>query len=152
MAAFVASFSVRHMCRSTSRSASLRHFTKPGVADAETLRKLRDPLILDVRDPNEVLKGKGGPPALIPGSLNVPLNHNSIGQSERRTTLVEFQEKMGNLGVKLPEDKNAAIVTHCGSGGRGGKARDLLIEAGYTNVHNGGGTSHIAQALNLTEQ
>lgn len=29
---------------------------------------LKDPLVIDVRDPNEVAEGKGGPPAVIPGS------------------------------------------------------------------------------------
>ena len=31
------------------------------------------------------------------------------------------------------------IVTHCGGGGRGQKAKDYLIGLGYTNVVNGGG-------------
>ena len=31
------------------------------------------------------------------------------------------------------------IVTHCGGGGRGQKAKDYLLGLGYTNVVNGGG-------------
>ena len=30
---------------------------------------LSDPLVIDVRDPNEVAEGKGGPPSAIPGSV-----------------------------------------------------------------------------------
>ena len=30
---------------------------------------LEDPLVIDVRDPNEVAEGKGGPPSVIPGSV-----------------------------------------------------------------------------------
>lgn len=30
---------------------------------------LEDPLVIDVRDPNEVAEGKGGPPSAIPGSV-----------------------------------------------------------------------------------
>ena len=32
-----------------------------------------------------------------------------------------------------------SIVTHCGGGGRGQKAKDYLLGLGYTNVVNGGG-------------
>ena len=39
----------------------------------------------------KVAKGKGGPPASIVTSVNVPLNHNGVGQKERPTTAVEFQ-------------------------------------------------------------
>ena len=36
-------------------------------------------------------------------------------------------------------DKDVPIVTHCGGGGRGQKAKDYLLGLGYTNVVNGGG-------------
>ena len=41
---------------------------------------------------------------------------------------------------KFP-DKAIAIVTHCGGGGRGQKAKEFLQSKGYTNVINGGGPS-----------
>lgn len=31
------------------------------------------------------------------------------------------------------------VVTHCGGGGRGQKARDFLVKSGFPNVLNGGG-------------
>lgn len=39
----------------------------------------------------KVAKGKGGPPAVVPDSINVPLNHNGVGQKERPTTAEDFQ-------------------------------------------------------------
>lgn len=100
------------------------------------------PLILDVRDPEEVIKGKGGPPSSLSGSISVPLNHDGIGQRERLTTLDEFLAKLRDVGVTLPSNKQAVIITHCGTGGRGGKAAALLQHAGYMNVHNGGGLAY----------
>ena len=35
------------------------------------------------------------------------------------------------------------IITHCGSGGRGGKAAEHLCDAGF-EAYNGGGPAHIA--------
>jgi len=125
--------------------------TKPGPVSADVLAALPDPLILDVRDPSEVALGKGGPPASIFGSLNVPLNHNGTSQHERPTTAEELLFKIKEAGVELT-DKNAAIITHCGSGGRGGRAAALLTSLGFSNVHNGGGPSHIASALSLPKK
>ena len=105
------------------------------------------PLVIDVRDPEEVLSGKGGPPHAIEGSVNVPLNHEGIGQRERLTTLDEFMTKIQEKHVNLPRNKGDVIVTHCGSGGRGGKAAALLRRAGYVNAVNGGGPSIIASAI-----
>jgi rhodanese-related sulfurtransferase len=122
------------------------------VASPAVLAALAIPvLILDVRDPEEVSAGKGGPPGSVPGSVNVPLNIDGAAQRDRRTSLEEFRAKMEEKGVALPEDMHAAIVTHCGSGGRGGKAAALLRQAGYTNVHNGGGPANVAKGLAVVE-
>ena len=43
----------------------------------------------------------------------------------------------------LPKDR--PIITHCGSGGRGGKAAEHLCDAGF-EAYNGGGPAHIAAA------
>ena len=116
---------------------------RPGaVADADVLADLKDPLVIDVRDPSEVASGKGGPPATIPGSVNVPLNIDGVKQSERPTTQEEFLDKISDA-IALSKDR--PIITHCGSGGRGGKAAQHLRDAGY-DAYNGGGPAHIASA------
>mmetsp|Transcript_29139 Transcript_29139/g.37592 ORF Transcript_29139/g.37592 Transcript_29139/m.37592 type:complete len:164 (+) Transcript_29139:69-560(+) len=139
---------IRLLRRFTEDSQAISIKVSP-ISKLVSLFKDQDnlPLILDVRDPNEVLSGKGGPPNAIPGSLNVPLNHEGIGQRERKTTLNEFLSKIKEKGVKLPSNKNNVIITHCGKGGRGGKAASLLQMAGYNNVYNGGGPSIIATAM-----
>jgi len=124
---------------------------KPEPASLEEMRMVFAPLILDVRDPDEVAAGKGGPPASLPGSRNIPLNMDGVPQSERLTTKEEFEGKLIEAAV-LPEDKAVAIITHCGSGGRGGKAAAILQDLGYTRVLNGGGPSRIAEALYIPEK
>lgn len=45
-----------------------------------------------------------------------------------------------NNGMDLPQvEKDTPIITHCGGGGRGQKAKDYLMANGFTNVLNGGG-------------
>lgn len=41
----------------------------------------------------------------------------------------------------LTSEKDTPIITHCGSGGRGQKAKEYLESKGFTNVINGGGPS-----------
>ena len=121
---------------------------RPGaVVDADVLADLKDPLVIDVRDPSEVEAGKGGPPAKIPGSVNVPLNIDGVKQSERPTTQDEFLDNIKKAIDALPKDR--PIITHCGSGGRGGKAAQHLRDAGY-DAYNGGGPAHVASALKLS--
>ena len=134
--------SVRFASDFVSRSA------RPGaVADAEVLADLKNPVILDVRDPAEVEAGKGGPPASVPGAVHVPLNVDGARQSERPTTQEEFLAAIAAAGLALPLDR--PVVTHCGSGGRGGKAAQHLRDAGY-DAYNGGGPAHVASALAAT--
>lgn len=44
-------------------------------------------------------------------------------------------------GMPLPATaaKDTPIITHCGGGGRGQKAKDFLMKNGFTKVLNGGG-------------
>ena len=76
----------------------------------------------------EEVEGQKGGPA-IDGSVNVPLNMDCAKQSERPTTVEEYKAKLEAAGF-LPADAAAAIITHCGSGGRGGKAAAILRELG----------------------
>eukprot|EP00438_Fugacium_kawagutii_P011440 Skav221334 [mRNA] locus=scaffold1234:53488:66196:+ [translate_table: standard] len=79
----------------------------------------------------------------------VVFNENQIyPASDHATSPEEFQAKLTAAGVTLP-GKDAAIITHCGSGGRGGRACEILRGLGYSNCHNGGGPSHIAAARGI---
>ena len=133
--------------RGTRRLLTVRFASN--VADAEVLAGLNDPVILDVRDPAEVAAGKGGPPASVPGAVHVPLNIDGARQSERPTTQEEFLAAVAAAGLALPKDR--PLITHCGSGGRGGKAAGLLRDAGY-DAYNGGGPAHVASALSIDYQ
>eukprot|EP00449_Zooxanthella_nutricula_P019968 CAMPEP_0198535816 /NCGR_PEP_ID=MMETSP1462-20131121/39914_1 /TAXON_ID=1333877 /ORGANISM="Brandtodinium nutriculum, Strain RCC3387" /LENGTH=214 /DNA_ID=CAMNT_0044265761 /DNA_START=104 /DNA_END=746 /DNA_ORIENTATION=- len=113
------------------------------VAPADALKALQEPIVVDARDPEEVEKCKGG--AAVADSINVPFNVEGQKQSERPTTAEEYAEKLKEAGC-LPEDKGAAVITHCGAGGRGGKACTVIKSLGYTNVHNGGSPDNIRAA------
>mmetsp|Transcript_98092 Transcript_98092/g.219740 ORF Transcript_98092/g.219740 Transcript_98092/m.219740 type:complete len:126 (-) Transcript_98092:127-504(-) len=113
------------------------------VEDAAVLKDLKDPIVIDARDPNEVEGCKGGP--AIAGSTNVPFNMDGAKQSDRPTTKEEYSKKLEDAKC-LPEDKGAAIITHCGAGGRGGKSAAVIAWMGYTNVHNGGSPDGIRAA------
>lgn len=99
-----------------------------GCAEEETAYKTIDPetayenlqeddsiLLMDVRTKEEFLLGT------IPGSVLVPLD-----------TIEENMED-------LYPDKEQEIYVFCRSGNRSQTASNLLIELGYTNVHDLGG-------------
>jgi len=65
-----------------------------------------------------------------PNALNIPFD---------RATGSLPADGVELLNAKAGRDKGVPIVTHCGGGGRGQKAKDYLIGLGYTNVVNGGG-------------
>jgi len=134
----------RPLCSAVAARA-LRPLSSAGAAivDADVLAKLSSPLILDVRDPDEVARGKGGPPGRVEGAINVPLNIGGVGQGERRTTAEEFLAKLEEAGVALDADTH--YVTHCGGGGRGGKAALILQNLGYS-AFNGGGPADVHAA------
>jgi rhodanese-related sulfurtransferase len=69
------------------------------------------PLILDVRTPAEFAEGH------IPGAINIP--HD------------ELAGRVEELGV----ERNAEVVVYCGSGRRAGLAESVLVETGFSNVH-----------------
>ncbi|MDG2048953.1 MAG: rhodanese-like domain-containing protein [Myxococcota bacterium] len=69
------------------------------------------PFILDVRSANEFAAGH------IPQAMNIP--HDEL--------LDRISE--------LPTDFNATIVVHCHAGPRAEQAEAILLESGYTDVH-----------------
>jgi rhodanese-related sulfurtransferase len=67
-------------------------------------------VVVDVREPSEI-KETGA----IPGAVHIP-----IRQIEKRMD-------------EIP--KGAEIVCYCGGGGRGSRAAEALLKAGYKKVH-----------------
>lgn len=79
-------------------------------------------VILDVRSQEEFKSGH------VAGAINIPLDALSSNVT-----------KIG--------DKKRAIITCCMSGGRSSMAKNILHEAGYDNVHNGGGWHSLQSKL-----
>lgn len=77
----------------------------------EAISAKKNVVLLDVRTPQELLRGK------IIGSINVPLN--------------EIEEK---VELALP-DKDKTIYVYCLSGSRSSVAVELMIKMGYKNVY-----------------
>ncbi len=73
----------------------------------------REYFLVDVRTAGEYESG------YIPTAVNIPLSE---------------------IGDNPPtDDKEALIILYCRSGNRSGQALDILVDLGYTNVHNLGG-------------
>lgn len=72
-------------------------------------------LIVDVRTPEEF---EGG---AYPGAINIPLD--------------ELMDRLGEFGSRPSRE----IVVYCASGARSAYAQRVLMQAGYTDVSNGGG-------------
>ena len=111
---------------------------KAGVASPEELRDFVEKagdslLVVDVRNPDASVEPgdqKSLAVAGLPGDGDGfrPLAKHWIW--DRNADTMEFD-------ASLPKD--TPIITHCGGGGRGQKAKDFLEKQGFTNVLNGGG-------------
>jgi rhodanese-related sulfurtransferase len=74
----------------------------------------KDPLVVDVRTPEEYEQGA------YPGAVNIPLD--------------ELDERIDALGSKERE-----ITVYCASGARSAYAKRMLERAGFDRIENGGG-------------
>ena len=106
--------------------------------------KAKDIIVVDARNPDfEVEKGDAkygadsGHKAIAglvegarPRALNLPYNRESKSLPLEPLEALLKAEKKG---------KDAPIITHCGGGGRGQKAKEFLEQQGFSNVINGGG-------------
>jgi phage shock protein E len=91
--------------------------------DPQLAKKLVDEggVLIDVRSTEEWQEGH------IDGAHHIPID-------ELDARLKEVESLTGG-------DKDKPIVTYCRSGGRAGRAKDKLLEAGYRKVTNAGGMS-----------
>ena len=118
---------------------------KPGVASDEEMRAFLEKnrgkrvTVVDSRNPDFTVEpfdetyGKADGPFPIadcgtekrPNAVNLPFDRE-------KKALSGFEDSMFS-------EKDAPIITHCGGGGRGQKAKEALEAMGYSNVVNGGG-------------
>ena len=118
---------------------------KPGVLEPEDLAAFVETageklVVVDVRNPDFSIEpgdGKSNEKAPLsdcgtsarPRAVNAPFDRTSDSLD---------LSKLDAL-VEAGGGKAAPIITHCGGGGRGQKAKDYLDSQGFTNVVNGGG-------------
>ncbi len=103
----------------------------PKLSPTEAAEKMRsgDVLIVDVRDPTEVLQtGK------LKGAVNV-----SRG-------MLEFRADPESHYHNPVFQKDKTILLHCASGGRSALAGKTLQDMGYTSVFNIGGFKELTEA------
>lgn len=110
---------------------------KAGVSTPEELKEFvtkagSNLLVVDTRNPDASVEP--GDQKSIP---DFPLPSPEDGFRTQAVSLIYNRE---TSSMPLPEvEKDTPIITHCGGGGRGQKAKDFLTKNGFTNVLNGGG-------------
>lgn len=108
---------------STSSSSASTPAAAPAWADAVR----SGALLIDVRSQGEWDQGHVDGARLLP-----------VDQLEGR--LAEVEQWAGG-------DKSKPVVLYCRSGGRAGRAQDILTQAGFTRVENAGGYEAVRFAL-----
>lgn len=124
-------------CSSSASLLQVRAMgSKPGVSDAKSLKEFiakagSNLLVADVRNPDSGQE-PGDQKSIAVGPLP------SGGDVRPQAQLLTFNRSTKSM--PLPDvPKDTPIITHCGGGGRGQKAKVFLEENGFTNVVNGGG-------------
>lgn len=82
-------------------------------------------VVLDVRTPGEFASGHVKEAKLIP--------------------VQELAGRMAEVDKLTRGDKDKPIVVYCAAGARAGKAKQMLVRAGYKNVMNAGGYGSLAR-------
>eukprot|EP00591_Stephanopyxis_turris_P011177 CAMPEP_0195518616 /NCGR_PEP_ID=MMETSP0794_2-20130614/13336_1 /TAXON_ID=515487 /ORGANISM="Stephanopyxis turris, Strain CCMP 815" /LENGTH=130 /DNA_ID=CAMNT_0040647623 /DNA_START=150 /DNA_END=542 /DNA_ORIENTATION=- len=114
---------------------------KPGVSEpseiAAFVADAGDKLIVvDARNPDFELE-----PGDAKSSEKAPLAQTSDGYRPAAYN-IPYDRPTDSMDLSILPDtttKQTPIITHCGGGGRGQKAKDFLLANGYENVINGGG-------------
>ena len=127
------SYGVRRAAATTMSGTFSR---KPGVSAPDELSAFvsaagSDLIVVDVRNPDFAAE-----PGDAKSNEKAP-----IGDPSRSAALnVVYDRAESKMDLSALAGKEAApIITHCGGGGRGQKAKDYLLANGFTNVLNGGG-------------
>ena len=133
----------------TPSSSSSDDARKPGVASNAEMRAFLEQnqdvskiVIVDARNPDFSVE----PSDELYGSLRGEFPIADCGTEKRPNARnVPFERTKKRLSGANAEDilrtleKDRAIITHCGGGGRGQKSKEWLEKEGFTNVVNGGG-------------
>jgi rhodanese-related sulfurtransferase len=103
--------------------------------------KVEQIVVVDARNPDFSVEPDdemyGGPTGTAPISdCGTAKRPNAVNAAFDR---VAKALPLALVETKTKGDKTTPIVTHCGGGGRGQKAKEYLTAQGYTNVINGGG-------------
>eukprot|EP00620_Florenciella_sp_RCC1587_P021629 CAMPEP_0182580222 /NCGR_PEP_ID=MMETSP1324-20130603/46354_1 /TAXON_ID=236786 /ORGANISM="Florenciella sp., Strain RCC1587" /LENGTH=207 /DNA_ID=CAMNT_0024796419 /DNA_START=9 /DNA_END=627 /DNA_ORIENTATION=- len=119
---------------------------KPGVASDEEMEAFfaanssEEIVVIDARNTNFELEpddarwdDASGAPMAACGTALRPRACNAPYDRAAKSMDLEGLEPL------LTKGKDTPIITHCGGGGRGQKAKEYLIAEGFTNVLNGGG-------------
>ena len=122
---------------------------KPGVASNAEMRTFLEQnqdkkskiVIVDARNPDFSVE----PSDALFGSPNGEFPIADCGTEKRPNAInVPFERTKkalsgSNVDILQTFEKDRAIITHCGGGGRGQKSKEWLEKEGFTNVVNGGG-------------
>ena len=128
----------QHVLIRTARTTATRRFMstrKAGVSSPEELKEFvatagEKLVVVDVRNPDAGVE---------PGDQK-SLAVAALPSEEFRKQAVHLIWDRSANSMPLPDvDKGTPIITHCGGGGRGQKAKDYLESNGFTSVLNGGG-------------
>jgi rhodanese-related sulfurtransferase len=111
---------------------------KAGVASPSDLKQFVSTagsslLVVDVRHPD---------PTVEPGdvkSLTVAGFPNKENNYRPAAINLAWSRESNSMEIPSGVEKDTPIITHCGGGGRGQKAKDYLEGMGFTKVLNGGG-------------
>ena len=135
--------------KSASSSSCDDEARKPGVASNAEMRTFLEQnqdkkskiVIVDARNPDFSVE----PSDALFGSPNGEFPIADCGTEKRPHAInVPFERtkkalRGSNVDILQTFEKDRAIITHCGGGGRGQKSKEWLEKEGFTNVANGGG-------------
>jgi rhodanese-related sulfurtransferase len=112
---------------------------KVGVAEPSELKAFcaaagANLLVVDVRNPDASQE---------PGDQK-SLAVAALPSDSFRPQAVSLVWDRATKSMPLPEvPSDTPMITHCGGGGRGQKAKDFLTQHGFTKVLNGGGPKEV---------